>query len=291
MGDNGSSDRLRDRAQSEFEQRRQQAQQGSTRLRDRADSVFQQRREQAQRAREAIAEQRDQFGDALGIDGDNVEPVQLDDRGEEFGFVPDESGRGELAADFAADRPFVEADDALVDADPVAGVRTRTDPDAKDDIAARARGEVADEAAFAEPDDFEADVGPGGVESVGLTDTGARRRAGRQFEAETPLETVDPDRDVTADDDGFGLTDPAQRRVAAREFESGLEQFGRGELDPSSDIRDTNGGFGLAEGPTRQVAADQLDEQIDDTTVRPGDIELEDTGDGFEAIFEREVRR
>ena len=102
---------------------------------------------------------------------------------------------------------------------------------------------------------------------------------------------MDPDRDVTADDDGFGLTDPAQRRVAAREFESGLEQFGRGELDPSSDIRDTNGGFGLAEGPTRQVAADQLDEQIDDTTVRPGDIELEDTGDGFEAIFEREVRR
>ncbi|RAW44060.1 hypothetical protein DQW50_16165 [Halorubrum sp. 48-1-W] len=324
------STRLRDRARSAFQEQRQQASEGSTRLRDRATTAFQQRRQQAQRAREAIAEQRDVFAGALELDAGNIEPIQLDQRGSEFGFVPDETGRDELAMDFAADRPFVEPADTLVDADPREGVQTRTDPDATDEIAARARSEtaadtdfiqgrdldvevgpggvsgievaddrrddvadrtrqeLAEDDEFAEPGDFSADVSAQGIERAGLSDQGARRRAGRQFAAETPLREAGPD-DVTATDDGFTLDAEAQRRVAARQFEADLEPFGAGELDPSSDIRETGDGFGLAEGPTREVAADQLSDQVGDT-VDPADVELEPSDGGFEATFERRRR-
>ena len=189
----------------------------------------------------------------------------------------------------AADAEFIEADD--LDAD--VGARGVTGLEVAEDrrsaVADRTRTQLAGEDPFAEPEDFEASVGPGGIESAGLTETGARTRAGRQFEAETPLSSVDPERDVTADGDSFRLGDGAQRRIAARQFEDDLDLFGSGELDPQTDIRDTNGGFGLGEDATRQVAAAELDEEVGDIDVRPGDIDLEETDDGgFEAIFRGE---
>lgn len=324
------SSRLRDRARNGLERARE----GSTRLRDRTQSAFERRRQQAQQAREAVAAQRDRFADTLDLSDDMIEPVQLDDRGEEIGFVPDEGGRDALADRFAAGRPFVEPADAAVDADPREGVRTATDPDRRDEIGARARedaagdsdlirpgdldaevgaggvesietapdrrDDIADRARsefaagdpFAEPGDFGVDVGPRGIEDAGLTETGERRRAGRQFEAETPLDSVDTQRDIEPAGDGFGLTTRADRRVAAREFESDLSQFGRGELDPQTDVRQTGDGFGLARDPAREVAADRIDDDISEIDVGPSDIELEETaGGGFEATFEREVER
>jgi len=71
-----------------------------------------------------------------------------------------------------------------------------------------------------------------------------------------------------------------------------LDLFGSGELDPDSDIRDTDDGFGLGRDPARQVAAQQLDDQFDDFSIGPGDIELRETDSGeFEGVFEREVSR
>ena len=189
----------------------------------------------------------------------------------------------------AADAQFLEPDDldADVGARGVSGIEVAEDR--RSAVADRTRQQLAAEDPFAEPDDFEAQVGPGGIESAGLTDTGQRRRAGRQFEQETPLGAVDPTDDLVRDGDAFALAGGAQRRVAAREFEDDLDLFGRGELDPETDIRDTNGGFGLAEDPAREVAAEQLDERVDDRTVRAGDIDLEETDDGaFEAIFRGE---
>ena len=191
----------------------------------------------------------------------------------------------------AADAEFIEQRD--LDADVGAmGVRSiEVREDHRPAVAERTRTQLAADDPFAQPDDFEAEVGAAGIEQAGLTDTGARRRAGRQFEAETPLETVDPDRDVTADGDAFALDDPAQRRIAAREFEAEIDLFDTGALDPATDIRDTDAGFGLGEEPARQVAAADLDRQIDEMDVTASDIQLEDTGDGWEAVFEREVRR
>ena len=189
----------------------------------------------------------------------------------------------------AADAQFIDAGD--LDAD--VGARGVTGLEVAEDrrsaVADRTRQQLAGEDPFAEPDDFAADVSGAGIESAGLTDTGARRRAGRQFESETPLSSVDPETDVTADGDSFRLGQDAQRRVAARQFEDDLDLFGRGELDADSDIRETGSGFGLGEDPAREVAAAQLDDRVDDRTVRPGEIDLEETDDGgFEAIFRGE---
>jgi len=333
--DGGGSTRLADRPFTELERQRDLGgSNGSTRLADRPNSAFEARRLQRQRRQEAIAQRREQFGDALGLDSGLISPVQLDDRGEDIGFVPGERGRSILASRFAADRPFVNADQTLVDADPVEGVQTRTDPDAipdiaaaarqssaaeadfitaedirvdvgpggvteietrpgrRDDIATRTRTGLAADDPFAEPGDFDVNVGPSGIEAAGLSDSGARRRAGRQFAAETPLTSVDPASDVRPTDGGFALTTSAQRRVAARQFERDLGVFGGGELDPRTDIRSTNGGFGLAEGPAREAAAADLDAQVSEFDIGPEDIRLEPTDSGgFEAIFEREVRR
>jgi hypothetical protein len=282
------STRLRDRAQSGLNR----AQEGSTRLAERTTSAFQRRRQQAQAARERIEEGREQFAGALDLDAGNVEPVQLDDRGEEFGFVPDSEGRQTLAERFADDRPFVDTDDAAVEADPREGVQPRVDPARADEVAADARQEVAAADEFTEPDDLDAEVGAAGVEGVELTETGARRRSARAFEAQTALEEVDAQSDVTAADDGFALTDSAARRSAARGLEDEIAAIEQGELDPASDVRDTGSGFGLAEQPAREVAADQIDADTPDVAVGPGDVELQETGDGgFEASFEREVDR
>jgi len=189
----------------------------------------------------------------------------------------------------AADAQFIEPDDldADVGARGVSGIEVAEDR--RSAVADRTRQQLAAEDPFAEPDDFEAQVGPAGIESAGLTDTGQRRRAGRQFEQETPLSAVDPTDDLVRDGDAFGLAGDAQRRVAAREFERDIDLFDDGTLDPESDIRATDSGFGLAEDPAREVAAEQLDERVDDRTVRAGDIDLEETDDGaFEAIFRGE---
>lgn len=283
--------RLQDRAMSAFQERRRQAAEGSTRFRDRAQTAFQRRRQQAQRAKEAVVEQTGEFAEALDLDPGNIEPVQLDERGEEIGFVPDERGVDILAGRFAEEREFVEPGDALVNADARTGVETLVDPAARDAIGQRAKQGVAGEDPYAEPGDLDVDVDPAGVESVGFTPMGERRRAGRQFAAETPLDTVAPD-DIRETDDGFGLTAGASRRLAAREFETDIDQFGRGELDPATDIRELDDGFGLARGPARQAVAADIDAQIPEVDIGPDDIGLEETDSGgFRGVFEREVRR
>ena len=43
--------------------------------------------------------------------------------------------------------------------------------------------------------------------------------------------------------------------------------------------------FALAREPAREVAAEQINAQVPDTDVGPGDVTLTETGDGFEATF------
>lgn len=190
----------------------------------------------------------------------------------------------------AAEAEFVEPDDLQADV----GARGVTDleipDDRRPDVADRTRESLAGEDPFAEPGDFDVTVTGRGVEAAGLTDDGAQRRAGRQFESETALRSVDPFEDLRDTDDGFGLTDEAQQRQAARGFESQLELFDTGTLG-SDDVREFDDGFGLARDPARRLAAARIDEQLPDVDVSAGDIELEETPGGFEAAFEREVRR
>jgi len=152
--------------------------------------------------------------------------------------------------------------------------------DRRDDVAARARQQTAADDPYAQPDDFTAEAGPAWCDpDLGLTDTGARRRAGRQFEAETPLESVDPTADVTPSGDGFGLTSDADQRRVARQFEDSESVFSQGELG-TDDIRATDSGFGLRRDPARELAADRIDDQTDES-VSESDITLTDTGDGL----------
>ena len=192
----------------------------------------------------------------------------------------------------AADAEFIEPRDldADVGARGVTGLEVADDR--RDEVAGRARTGLAAEDPFAEPGDFDVQVGALGIEKAGLSADGQFRRAGRMFEAQTPLRSVDPFADITQTDSGFALDDDAQRRSAARGFENELDLFGRGELDPGTDIRDIDDGFGLGRGPARELAAKQIDEQIAEFDIGPGDIELRETGSGeFEGIFEREVER
>jgi hypothetical protein len=263
---------------------------GSTRLADFAPTGFQIRNRLRQQRTERRQDARSQFAEGLELADRQVQSVQLDDRGEEIGFVPNRDGRETLAERFADDRPFTEPDDAIVEANPREGTQTRTDPNARDEIAQRARQDFAQDDRFAQPEDFRVEVGPGGVIEAGFTETGERRRTSRQFEAETALETVGPN-DLEARDDGFGLTDSASRRLATRQFEDDIGLFGQQTLDPTTDVRQTDDGFGLGRDPARQLAARDLDEQIPETNVGPDDITLELTEDGFEATFEQETNR
>jgi hypothetical protein len=182
---------------------------------------------------------------------------------------------------------FVRGEDLDVEVSGRGVTGLRVAEDRRDDVAARARQGLASEDQYADPEDFEATVTATGIESAGLTDAGAERRASEQFAAETPLRSVGP-ADVTATDSGFVLDDEAQRRSAARQFESDIGIFESGELG-TGDVRETSGGFGLAEGPARELAASQLSDQTGET-VAPDDIELNPQDDGgFEAVFEREV--
>lgn len=263
----------------------------STRLRDRASTAFQEQRQAVAERRERITTRGQAFATRLDLGADSVRPVQLNDRGTEFGFVPTGEGRETLAEQFADDREFVDPDDTLVDADPREGITTRTDPDRLDDIRADAAGDLAADDEFTEPADLDVDVGPGGVRSASLSDQGRRRRAGRQLEAETPLDEVDPAADLTQTDDGLALDSAAERRSAARGFEDRLDAFEQGSLDGDA-VRETDDALGLAREPAREAAADRIDDQLPDVAVGPDDVTLEETaGGGFEASFEREVRR
>ena len=245
-------------------------------------------RTRQQTARRDVADDIDIVRDGVGVVDRIGEGIDV--------FLRSAGVRGfdeNIRRDFASEADFVERGDidSRIDAQNISA-----DPivarDRRDRVADRARRQFADDDPFAEPDDFDVGVDRFGIEDAGLSQMGERRRAGRQFEAETPLRSVDPERDLTRMDDGFGLGRGAQRRLSAREFESEFDLFGTGDLDPETDIRSVNGGFGLAEGPTRQVAAADIDAQLDDFSVGPDDIELRETSDGqFEAMFEREVRR
>lgn len=188
----------------------------------------------------------------------------------------------------ASDARFIEGGDLNVDVGARGVTGLEVAADRRDDVAQRARQGLASEDPFAKPGDFEANVSASGIESAGLTDTGARRRASRQFEAETPLREADAD-DVTATDNGFTLDSGAQRRAAARQFEGDIGLFETGELDPATDITQTDSGFSLGKEPARELAAAKLSEQTG-STVAPSDVELSPTeSGGFEAVFEREV--
>ena len=240
------SNRLRNRSTDTIDRTRGQ----STRLRDRADSDFQQRRQRQQQTRSAIDDARGEFASALDLDEDLIEPVQLDQRGESFGFVPGDRGADILAERFADEREFVEPGDAEVDADPRRGVETRVRRDRKDDVRERAAVEFAGEDEFTEPDDLEVQVGRGGVEQIDVTDRGQRRRAGRQFESQ-------------------------------------FETFGPGDLDPDRDIRQTDDGFGLERQPAKRAAAEQFDAEFPDIDITTSDVTLEERSDGsFDASFE-----
>jgi len=192
----------------------------------------------------------------------------------------------------AADAQFIEAGDLRAEVGGLGVESLAVREGRRSTVAERTRTGLAADDPFAEPGDFAVEVGATGIESARATDTGQRRIAARQFAAETPVETFDPATDIQATDGGFGLTSDAQREVAARQFESEFDLFGTGELDPASDVRATDSGFGLGEGPAREIAAANLESQLDGVDVDPADIQLEPTETGgFEAIFEREVRR
>jgi hypothetical protein len=178
----------------------------------------------------------------------------------------------------AADAEFIEAGDLSADVGP-RGVSELAIPSSRrDEVASRVRQDLAADDPFAKPGDFAADVGATGIESAGFTEGGARRRAGRQFEAETPLSAVDPQADIEPSGDGFTLDSRAQERVAARNFEDQLDAFGGGALTPA-DIEPSGDGFGLTDSAQQTVAADRLDDQFGSVDIGRGDVT--DTGDGF----------
>jgi len=192
----------------------------------------------------------------------------------------------------AADAEFITAGDLSADVGKRGVSGLAVAPNRRDDVAQRAAADIASDDQFATPGDISVDVGPSGIESAGFTDAGQRRRAGRQLESQTALETVDPTADLTDSGDGLALDRAAKRRATARSFEDDLGLFAQGSLDATDDIRPTDSGFGLAREPARRVAADQIDEQVGEVDVTPEMVELTQTDSGaFEASFETEVRR
>jgi len=117
----------------------------------------------------------------------------------------------------------------------------------RDDVATRTQRSLAGEDPFIEPDDIAVEVGAMGVTSAGVREDRRDDIAAREFEATTPLGSVDPDTDLTATGDGFGLTTGAQRRLGAL----------------------------------------QIDEQLPDVTVTADDVTLEDGQAVFEREVRR----
>ena len=243
--------------------------------------------------REGQIQRQREIADEIDIDRDGVGAVERIGQGLDV-FLRSTGVRqfgANVRQEFAAEADFVQPSDVNPRVDGQAiSAEPQIPSDRRPDVADRARREVADDDRFAEPGDFEASVGARGVEDIGLTEMGGQRRAGRQFEAETALRSVDPTEDIRPTDDGFGLTDSAQQRQAARGFEAQFDVFDTGDLD-TGDVREFDGGFGLGRDPARRLAADRIDSDLPGVDVGPGDIDLERTDSGFEAAFETEVQR
>jgi hypothetical protein len=176
----------------------------------------------------------------------------------------------------AEDARFIESNDLRADVGP-RGVSGLSIPDARrDDVADRARTGLAAEDRFAKPGDFGVDVGASGIESAGFTDSGARRRASRQFESQTLLDEVDPQSDIKASGDGFALGETPQREIAATRFERDTPLD---DVDPFGDVTRSDDGFGLDMGAQKQIAAGELDEQFGSVDIGTGDVTP--SGDGF----------
>jgi len=199
-----------------------------------------------------------------------------------------------LRGEFASEADFVEADDVDPGIDPDAiSARPEVAQGRRDVVADRARREAASEAQFLTDEDLGAEVGAFGVESLSVREDrrdAVADRTRQQLAGDDPFaEPGDFGVDVTERGvERAELTDTGQRSRAARQFESEFDVFGSGDVDPDSDIRETGDGFGLGEDAARQVAAADIDQQLPDVDVRPGDVQLEESGDGFEAIFRGE---
>src|SRR6056297_178311 len=150
-------------------------------------------------------------------------------------------------ADAAADAEFIEATDLEADVTDTGIAGVSIAEDRRDDVAGRAQRSLAGEDPFIEPDDIAVEVGAMGVTSAGVREDRRDDIAAREFEATTPLGSVDPDTDLTATGDGFGLTTGAQRRLGAL----------------------------------------QIDEQLPDVTVTADDVTLEDGQAVFEREVRR----
>ena len=232
-----------------------------------------------------------QIADDLGIDREGVGSIDRIRGGRDvFLRSAGVEQLGDRIRDDFADESEVVAPgdvDPRVDAQRIAA-DPRIRDDRRDRVAGRMRDQLAADDEFATADDFDVGVGGLGVERATLSQEGARRRAGRQIEADTALSTVDPGDDLRGTDDGFELASGAQRRLFARDFEADSDVFGRGDLDPDEDITQTDDGFALADRRQRELAADDLDSQIGFISVGPDDLRR--TDDGFELDSETRQR-
>ena len=151
--------------------------------------------------------------------------------------------------------------------------------------AAQARQSAAANTEFVQPDDVAVETADGEVAGLGLTAEGQRERAARQLETSTALSEVDPGADLTATDSGLALDDSARQRAAARGIEDDLAEIDQGALSPD-DIRETDGGLALDQEIVRGIAASRINEQVPETSVAPGDVSLSAAEDGsFEPAF------
>ena len=226
------------------------------------------------------ARTRDRFAD----EADFVQPEDVDPRidPQRIGTDPTipERRRPDVAArarrETATDRELIEPDDlgAEVTGRGVEDLGIRESR--FDAVGQRARRSAAGEDEFARPDDFQADVTREGIEGVAFTDDGERRRAGRQFEAETPLEQIDPQADVREAGDGFELAEDRQRDIAVIELDP---EFPRQDLG-RSDVRPAGDGFAPTAGVERQAAAFEFEDETPLSSVDPRD-DVTTTGDGF----------
>jgi hypothetical protein len=186
--------------------------------------------------------------------------------------------RQEVQEDFAGPADFVQPQDVEPNID---GQEISADPQiasgARSRIEQRAESGAASDDEFARAGDFDAEVGPRGVEELQITDQGARRRASRELESETDLSDVDPQQGLRQTDDGFSLSENPRRRLAAQDFE---EQTELSDVDPQQGLRQTDDGFGLSQGPQRRLAADDFEDETSLSDVDPQQ-DLTPTDDGF----------
>jgi len=189
----------------------------------------------------------------------------------------------------AADADFVEPADLSADvtARGIGGIQIADDR--RDAVAQRARQEVAGDDPFAEASDFEADVGDLGVEEIGLTRQGERRRAARELDEQQPDVDITPG-DLERTEDGFeveieqeqqpsasptseplGAPSEDPRRREQRVADDLDEQFP--EIDVGTDdVTRTDDGFGLDSDAQQQVAVERFDQQFGTVDVRQDDV-------------------